>query len=107
MRLSSEVAPSDTAQAKLVSWPELRASPARSTISPYNSPSWTAKTQFWAVEVRGSVTPQFSDGRPQVGVGSLDVDAHSGDVPGMTAGLAGSSPSFWDSLSDHADACTL
>ncbi len=106
MKLSNEVAPSDTAQAKLVSWPELRASRAKSTTSPYNSSSWTAKTQFWAVEVRGSVTPSFAMGDHGYAWGIFDVDAHSGDIPGMTAGPAGSSPSFWDSLPDHASECT-
>jgi hypothetical protein len=80
MKLSDEIAPSDTADAKLVD------------------------ARHWAVRVVGSVTPAFAqDGHYAWGI--FDVDAHSGEISGMTAGRASSAPTQWDSLVDHSASC--
>jgi hypothetical protein len=80
MRASDEVAPGDTAKAKLFG------------------------TDYWAVEVVGSVTPAFSRGGPS-GWAVYDIDAHSGDIRGVTAGPVGSTPTDWESLPDPASRC--
>jgi hypothetical protein len=105
MKLASEVAPTDTAHAKLVSWPERQAATAKQTSGPLHDPNFTPHTKFWAVEVRGSVTPKPIAVNRTYAWGVFDVDAQSGELRDISAGPPGSR-SFWDSLPDHASDCT-
>ncbi len=102
MKLSAEVAPSDTARAKLVAWPELHRQQHDST-GPLHNSSFTDETQFWLVEVQGSVVPEFARGG-RYSWGVFDVDAHTGHIPGTNAGKGSSAP-YWDSLPDHSTDC--
>jgi hypothetical protein len=80
MKISDEVAATDTAKAKLFGM------------------------DYWAVEVEGSVTPAFSHGG-RFAWAVFNVDAHTGDLRGMSAGPPGSTPSDWNSLPDPAAGC--
>jgi hypothetical protein len=80
MKISDEVAPTDTAKAKLFG------------------------TDYWAVDVEGSVTPAFSRGE-QFAWAVFVVDAHTGDIRGVSAGPPGSSPAEWNALPDPAAGC--
>jgi hypothetical protein len=81
MRASDEVPATDTARAKLFG------------------------TDYWAVEVEGSVTPAFSHGG-HFAWAVFNVDAHTGDIRGMSAGPPGTTPSNWNSLPNRTSNCT-
>jgi hypothetical protein len=78
MGSSAEVAATDTAKAKLVG------------------------TDYWAVEVEGSVMQEFARGG-QFAWAVYNIDAHTGDIRGAEAGPPGSTPSDWNALPDIAN----
>ena len=78
MGSSADVAATDPAKAKLVG------------------------TDYWAVEVEGSVMPEFARGG-RFAWAVYNVDAHTGDIRGAEAGPPGSTPSDWNSLPDIAN----
>ena len=81
MRASDEVRATDTARAKLFG------------------------TDYWAVEVEGSVTPAFSHGG-HFAWAVFNVDAHTGDIRTMSAGPPGSTPLDWNSVPNRTSNCT-
>ena len=62
-------------------------------------------TDYWAVEVEGSPNdpPRLRD--TPVGWVVYNVDAHTGDLKGASAGPAGSTPSDWNSLPNRTSSC--
>ena len=97
MGMHTEVV-SGTAEAKLVSYGEL------ATMEHTQFSNIAGDTKFWAVMVRGTITPSFDRGSNKYAWGLFDIDAHTGDFNGMSAG-PGPTPSSWDSLVDHSAEC--
>jgi hypothetical protein len=75
----AEIAATDTAKAKLVG------------------------TDYWAVDVEGSVMPELHAQGGHFAWAVFNVDAHTGDIRGVEAGPPGSTPSDWNSLPDIAN----
>jgi hypothetical protein len=96
-----EVSPGDTATAKLVNGPELRAlmSPG---LTVYNG-EFASTALYWVVLVTGTVTPAL--GRGSYAWAVYNIDARTGDVGGVEAGPAAKAPGF-NALPDHARDCT-
>jgi hypothetical protein len=62
-------------------------------------------TDYWAVEVEGSPgdLPRLRD--TPVGWVVYNVDAHTGDLKGASAGPPGSTPADWNSLPNRTSSC--
>ena len=62
-------------------------------------------TDYWAVEVEGSPNDQPRLRDTPVGWVVYNVDAHTGDLKGASAGPVGSTPSDWNSLPNRTSSC--
>src|SRR5436190_23791354 len=62
-------------------------------------------TDYWAVEVEGSPTHPALFRGDTVGWVVWDVDAHTGDLKGASAGPPGASPADWNRLPDRTSHC--
>ena len=100
MRDTSEVSPRDAAVAKLVDGPELH------TLNPglwVSTNEFAPSSPYWAVAVTGTITPDFGRGKYSWAI--FAINAHTGDVTGMSAGPEPKPPGF-DALPDHTGECS-